>query len=86
MRTNVPGAEFHDFGQCKRTNILVPSLFAFWKHANPEMKEFVLGNLGVDAGEWRTVESYLAWLLCKRADTLNYLYVYWWVLVHSGRL
>ena len=87
LRSKVPGAEYHEFKDCTKQHILKPSVFAFWLHATPKIKQFVCENFQVNADEeWKTLESYKAWLVRRRADTFNYLYLYWWLLLYHGHV
>lgn len=84
-KTNVPGAEFHHFQDCRGQNVIQPTLFAFWKHPSADLKGFVRQNLQVDDEEWKDLPSYIAWLIRRRTDTFNFLYLYWWLFVYHGR-
>lgn len=86
-RTNVPGADYHSFGSCKSQYVIQPCLFAFWKHAGAELKEFARKNLQ-ESEEWIGLDmtSYSSWLVEKRSDTFNYLYLFWWLLVYHSRV
>lgn len=71
----------------QQTTHLKPSIFAFWTHGMPKIKEFICENFQVNANEEReTPESYMVWLVCWRAGMFNYLYLYWWMLLYCGNM
>lgn len=84
--SNVPGAEYHGYHECNLPFIIKPVLYAFWNYGNPEIKGFVRENLQVREDLWETWDLYQIWLTKRTADTFNFVYLYWWLLVYHDRV
>lgn len=80
------GAEHHHARDCKHPHFLRPVLFAFFKHADRSLKDFVKSNLG--DGVWdEDIHAYMDWLTRMPGnDAPNPVKVYWWILKFWGRL
>jgi hypothetical protein len=80
------GAEYHTARNCQHPHFIRPVLFAFFKYADRELKEFVKQNLGV--GIWdQGMDEYVDWLTSMPGnDAPNLVKLYWWILMFWGRL
>lgn len=85
-RTGVAGAEYHPARDCRYPQFIRPVLFAFFKYADQELKDFV--KLHLDVAVWEDgIEAYTNWLTSPPGnDAPNLVKLYWWILMFWGRL
>jgi hypothetical protein len=85
-KTNIAGAEYHAARNCRHPQFIRPVLFAFFKYAEKEVKDFVKTHLGV--GVWEDdMDAYIEWLTTPPGnDAPNLIKLYWWILMFWGRL
>ena len=85
VKKNMAGAEYHPAISCRYPQFIRPVLFAFFKYADRDLKDFVEKNLGV--GAWNTMDTYIEWLTSPPGnDAPNLVKLYWWILIFWNRL
>ena len=80
------GADFHCARDCKHPHFVRPVVFAFFKYAEKNLKDYVKTNVGVEVWE-EGMDAYIKWLTALPGNEApNLIKLYWWILMFWGRL